>query len=108
MTSFDIEKRIRAARISKGLSQYDLAFKVDMDQSHYSKFERGKASLSISCIAKILEVLELEIFPKSASRAIQRSSFEIDFLKKQNEQLERQVRLIERMIKIIKRGSQGK
>lgn len=59
--SFDygmIGKRIRKARQSKGLTQEDLAEKLDVSNAYVSKIERGKTAVNLETISKIAILLE--------------------------------------------------
>lgn len=49
--------RIRALRILKGLTQEDVANKVDITLKHYEKIEKGDSSLSFPTYTKICFVL---------------------------------------------------
>ncbi len=49
------------ARKAKGLTQMDLALKLDRKQSHVSKFERGERRLDIVEFLEIAEVLEIDV-----------------------------------------------
>ncbi|WP_326975255.1 helix-turn-helix domain-containing protein [Caproicibacter sp. BJN0012] len=49
--------RIKAIRISKGLTQKDVANKIDITLKHYEKIEEGDGSLSIPAFTKICLIL---------------------------------------------------
>lgn len=54
----NIYERIKALRIKKGMSQYDLALKVGYEgRSAISKVEQGKRDISQSMIVKYAEAL---------------------------------------------------
>ncbi|WP_392341765.1 helix-turn-helix domain-containing protein [uncultured Shewanella sp.] len=46
-------------RVSKGLSQEQLALKADLDRTYISGIERGKRNVSLINIVKLAEALEL-------------------------------------------------
>ena len=59
-----IGKLIREARIEKGLSQRELAFKTGMKQPDISMIEKGKKNITmetLTCLCKILEIKKLEL-----------------------------------------------
>lgn len=59
-----IGKIIREARIQKGLSQNELAFRVRMRQPDISKIEEGKKNITLEtlfCLCKALEIKKLEL-----------------------------------------------
>ncbi len=59
-----IGKLIREARIEKGLSQRELAFKAGMKQPDISMIEKGKKNITmetLTCLCKILEIKKLEL-----------------------------------------------
>jgi len=51
---------LKAARISKGLSQRALSDKTGISQSHISKIEKGLVDLQLSSFILIARVLDLE------------------------------------------------
>lgn len=63
-----IGEKVRELRISKGMSQTDLAFKCgDKDYSQINRIELGKVNFSISYLALIadaLGVLPEDLLPK--------------------------------------------
>ncbi|MBB1382205.1 helix-turn-helix domain-containing protein [Shewanella frigidimarina] len=52
----------KSLRVSKGLSQEQLALKADLDRTYISGIERGKRNVSLINIVKLAEALEL--YPK--------------------------------------------
>lgn len=59
--SFDyamIGKRIRRARQGKGMTQEDLAERLDVSNAYVSKIERGKTTVNLETISKISVLLE--------------------------------------------------
>ena len=55
-----INQEIKKIRISKGLSQKEMADLLFMSQASYSKIESGKTAISLDTILKILEVYKEE------------------------------------------------
>ena len=49
------------ARKGKGMTQMDLALKLDRKQSYVSKFERGERRLDIVEFLEIAELLEIDV-----------------------------------------------
>lgn len=55
-----IGEKVRELRISKGLTQMDLAFKCnDKDYSQINRVELGKVNFSVSYLALIASALEV-------------------------------------------------
>lgn len=61
----DIKKNIgaiiRAARVNKGLTQYSLAEKVDMDEKQLSRLESGKHYPTLKTLLAIIDVLDMRL-----------------------------------------------
>ena len=55
-----IGDKIRNAREDKDLSQYDMARLIPMNQSNYSKIERGVQEPSIEQLRRICQILNLD------------------------------------------------
>ena len=56
-----IGQAVRRARVAQGLSQGQLARKLEMDQGHLSKFERGKTGVSSHTLERIFDILKLRV-----------------------------------------------
>lgn len=54
-----IGERIRAVRISKGMSQAELAFAANMATSNVSDIELGKSKMWLATFARIVEALQV-------------------------------------------------
>lgn len=52
-------KRLRTARLAKGLTQQELAEKADLSVNHYAQIERGEKNPSVTTISSIVQVLGL-------------------------------------------------
>jgi transcriptional regulator with XRE-family HTH domain len=52
-------KRLRKARLAKGLTQLELANKAGVSVNHYALVERGKKNPSVTTLSSIVEVLGL-------------------------------------------------
>ncbi len=50
-----------SARKAKGLTQMDLALRLDRPQSYVSKFERGERRLDIIEFLEVAEVLQIDV-----------------------------------------------
>ncbi|HEY4800705.1 MAG TPA: helix-turn-helix transcriptional regulator [Bacteroidia bacterium] len=55
----DAIKRVREA---KGLSQKEAAAACKLDQSHYSRIERGKTDPTFSIVVRIAKALKVELY----------------------------------------------
>ena len=62
VTNKEFGKKIRALRKSLGLSQEQLAEKLDIDNKHLSKIENGLHMPTYRLLNKISEVLHLDIY----------------------------------------------
>ena len=56
----NIGNKIRAAREDKDLMQTDMAKLIPMNQSNYSKIERGVQEPSMEQLRRICQILELD------------------------------------------------
>lgn len=54
-------KRIKELRKSRGLSQYQLSEKINIDPKHISRIEVGKSYPSLDTLEKIAKALNVEI-----------------------------------------------
>ena len=63
----EIGDKIKKAREAKGLTQKEVALTVNMDQSQYSKIEKGKTDPSSSTLEKIAKALGLTLSELFAS-----------------------------------------
>ncbi len=54
-----IGKRIRAARIKRGLTQEQIANKIGVTAQHISNIETGNSRVSLSALIGIAEILEV-------------------------------------------------
>ena len=52
-------KRLRKARLDKGLTQLELADKAGVSVNHYAQIERGEKNPSVTTLTNIVEVLGL-------------------------------------------------
>lgn len=63
----NIGSKIKNTREAKGLTQKEVAISVNMDQSQYSKIEKGKTDPSTSTLEKIAKALDVELSELFAS-----------------------------------------
>lgn len=56
-----INKRLKILRESLGLSQEKIGEKLGIDQSNYSKYEKGKLTIDVILIDKLRELYNLNI-----------------------------------------------
>jgi len=54
-------EKVGVMRTLKGLTQEEMAAKLDMSPTGYAKIERGETKLQIHRLEKIAEVLEMEL-----------------------------------------------
>lgn len=52
-------KNIKRERERKGLSQTDLAIKMETDQAHISRVESGKRDIHVTWLNRLLKILEI-------------------------------------------------
>ena len=57
----ELGNRLKIARKSKNLNQYDVCRNVGIDQSTYSKLENGKYDLQLSTLFSLSEYLEVNV-----------------------------------------------
>jgi transcriptional regulator with XRE-family HTH domain len=57
----EVHEKIRFLRESKNWSQEDMAGKLNMSVSGYSKIERGETKVAISKLKKVSEVLGIDV-----------------------------------------------
>jgi transcriptional regulator with XRE-family HTH domain len=81
MNSEEILRKIKKARREKGISQKEMAEKININQSSYGKLEAGQSILSIDRLLEISNILELDIH----------ITFNYNELKAENERLMKQV-----------------
>ena len=66
----NIGDKIKKVREAKELSQKQVAMMIDMDQSQYSKIEKGKTDPTTSTLEKICKALNIELSELFASDEI--------------------------------------
>ena len=59
---YEIIRTLIAERISRGLTQKELAQKCGIKQSNISRLERGKANPTIGFLQKIAEAMDADLF----------------------------------------------
>lgn len=57
-----IGENIRAIRESKKISQYAVAYSMDMSQAAYSKIERGETEVKASHLYKLAAILNVSVY----------------------------------------------
>jgi transcriptional regulator with XRE-family HTH domain len=60
MKEMNIGEKIRNTREDMDLSQYDMAKMIPMNQSNYSKIERGVQEPSMTQLRRICQILKLD------------------------------------------------
>ena len=61
LTIMKIGEKVKKVREAKGLSQKQVALSINMDQSQYSKVEKGKTDPTCSTLEKISKALGMEL-----------------------------------------------
>lgn len=56
-----MKNKIALMRINKGLSQKELAKRINVDNSHLSKVERGRVKPSLALLERIAKELDCSI-----------------------------------------------
>lgn len=59
--NMELHDKIKFLRLSKNLTQTYLADQLGIDTGNYSRLERGETKISIERLAKIAELLEVEM-----------------------------------------------
>lgn len=70
-TVVNIGKQLKLARLNDGLTQVELADKVDSDTNYYAKVERGEVVPSLKLLIKLVETLKIDycdLFPKRSKK----------------------------------------
>lgn len=53
--------RIRALRISKGISQEEIAYALGISQGNYAKIENNKVAIGLAKLNRIAQFLDVEL-----------------------------------------------
>ncbi len=61
MNLVSIGNRVKNLRIDKGLSQEELARRIDFDRTYLSRVESGKQNMTVETLLKICEGLDVTI-----------------------------------------------
>lgn len=61
MDYVEVYKKIKAMRMLKGWSQDEIAEKLGIAVNSYSKIERGETDVSLSRLAQIAEIMEVDL-----------------------------------------------
>ena len=59
--AMNVINNIIKIRKEKGISQEDIAFAINCDASNWNKIENGKQQLKVNHLAKIAEILKVDI-----------------------------------------------
>jgi transcriptional regulator with XRE-family HTH domain len=60
-SSVDVAKAVRELRRERGLSQRELALRMDVPRTYISKIENGKATPTLSSLQRLATALEAEV-----------------------------------------------
>lgn len=100
----DIAKNIKAVREKKGIKQIDMATRMNLERSNYSRIENKGNDISISQLQEIADALEVPLFeliyPKEA-KALNKANEAIPSLIKENEDLLNFKKQVETMLGFI-------
>jgi len=55
-----IGRMVRKARVEKGLSQNELAFRIGMKQPDISMIEKGRKNITLETLARLCKILEIK------------------------------------------------
>ncbi len=58
----EIGKNIKSIRRQKGISQQELADKIEMNRSTVAYWEMGKTTISLDMVTKLAEALDISLF----------------------------------------------
>lgn len=115
----EVLDNIRRIRESKGMSQTELAFRLDLEQSSYSQIESGNRKLSLERLLLIAEILETPVEKLLGSQAAAyqipepedktdeghlpygSSQVRLTMLEKEIEHLKKQLAAQEKIIKLL-------
>jgi len=64
----NIEEQLRSAITASDMSRYEIAGRTGVAESQLSYFVNRKRTLTLSCAAKVADVLGLELLPKKRKR----------------------------------------
>ena len=102
--AMDVAKNIRATREKKGLKQTDMAERLSMERSNYSRLEKRGNDLSVSQVTLIAEALEVDafdlLFPEE-SRKLKRAVGRLEKLEEQNAYMLSNQRKIEAFMNLV-------
>ena len=88
----DIHEKIGLLRTGKGISQYEMADRLNIGQSAYFQIEKGKTSLTVSRLYEIAKILEVSIGElldiEGTATAVEKTNEDTEGLKKRIGELE--------------------
>lgn len=62
MTETELIELIKETRKARKITQKEVADNIGIGQDQYSRYENGKAKMSLETFLKIVQILDLEIF----------------------------------------------
>ena len=62
MENTDLLKRVKTARLVKGINQEEIAKELNVSIPTYSRFERGITKTDFSILQKVCKYLEIDIY----------------------------------------------
>lgn len=101
----DIGNRIRLARVTKGLSQQNIADELGLTVASYSNIERGVTDITISRLYEIAEILHtpIEAILSIPNTPLQAKDDSNTYTKKENVQLEEILKMIQALQEEVSR-----
>lgn len=94
-------EKIKAARITKGLTQEDLAFQLDLTVGSFSRIERGLTDIRWSRIEHIAKALEMSTIDLILFGEESRKESEITTLRRQLEEQDKKMELKDQKIMML-------
>lgn len=108
--AMDVARNIKATREKKGLKQTDMAERLNMERSNYSRLEKRGNDLSVNQVTLIAEALEVNVFdllfPEEA-RKLKKALIRLEKVEEQNAYMLSSQRKIEAFMTLIVDLGQG-
>lgn len=100
--------KIRAIRLSKGLTQEALAFELEMSLGAYSRIERNLTDLSFSRIEQIAKFFKISVIELLSYGGKPSKDAELQRLRKIIEEKDKEIMLLQKkLIKLMENKKRG-
>lgn len=99
---FNYGERLRNLRVSRGLTQEEVALRADITTSYYGQLERGQANPSVGMLEKICAVMEIaiaDIFTETDTNILGIDSISMQILHQLSDKTDREKELALSLIK---------